>query len=174
LAEYSLGAGVQQQAVILLVEDRGDDILLIQKAFARAQVDNPMQVVRDGEEAIAYLSGEGKFSNRAEYPLPWLVLLDLKMPRIDGFEVLKWIRKQPGLRSMIVIVLTSSEAIRDVNRAYQLGANSFMVKPLEFENAVAVSKLIQQYWLQHNRFPDVKRQEAEQTANHANEPDHSS
>jgi len=148
---------MQDEAVILLVEDRGDDILLIQKAFTKAEVPNPMMVVRDGEEAIAYLAGEGKFANRAEYPLPWLVLLDLKMPRVDGFEVLRWIRKQPGFSSTIVIVLTSSQEIRDVNRAYQLGANSFMVKPLEFENAVSVSKMIQQYWLMHNRFPETKR-----------------
>src|SRR5258705_8683596 len=113
------------QAVILLAEDREDDIALIRKAFARAYVLNPLQVVRDGEEAIAYLSGEGKYSNRAEYPLPDLLLLDLKMPRIDGFEVLKWIREQPGLSALRVVVLTSSEDIRDVNVAYRLGANSF-------------------------------------------------
>jgi len=131
-----------EHAVILLVEDREDDILLIRKAFERAGISNPMQVVHDGEEAISYLAGERKFSNRAEYPLPWLILLDLKMPKVDGFEVLKWIRKQPGFSRIVVIVLTSSEQIRDVNTAYQLGANSFMVKPLEFENAVQVSKLI--------------------------------
>src|SRR3954467_3019518 len=142
---------MSDHAVILLVEDREDDYLLIRKSFKRAQLNNPIQVVRDGEEAISYLAGEGKFSNRAEYPLPWLTLLDLKMPRVDGFEVLRWIRKQPPLRSLIAIVLTSSDAIRDVNHAYQCGANSFMVKPSDFENAVALSKLIQQYWLMHNR-----------------------
>src|SRR5207237_10670820 len=97
------------QAVILLVEDRGDDVLLIQRAFKRASLNNPVQVVRDGEQAISYLAGEGIFRNRAEYPLPWLILLDLKMPRVDGFEVLKWIRSQPELRRLIVVVLTSSE-----------------------------------------------------------------
>ena len=148
---------MSDQAVILLVEDREDDIVLIRKSFKRAQLNNPVQVVRDGEDAIAYLAGEGKFSNRAEYPLPWLILLDLKMPRVDGFEVLRWIRKQTGLQSTIVIVLTSSDAIRDVNRAYQFGANSFMVKPSDFENAVVLSKLIQQYWLMHNRFPETER-----------------
>src|ERR1700704_1217217 len=93
--------------LILLVEDRGDDILLIQRAFQRAGLKNPLQAVCDGEEAIAYLSGEGKYSNRAEYPLPWLVLLDLKMPRVDGFAVLKWIRQQPGLSSLAVVGPTS-------------------------------------------------------------------
>src|SRR5438128_9444040 len=136
---------MQEEAVILLVEDRGDDILLIQKAFNRAQVHNPMMVVRDGDEAMSYLAGEGKFSNRAEYPLPWLILLDLKMPRVDGFEVLKWIRSQPELRRLIVVVLTSSEELRDVNQAYELGANSFMVKPMDFENAVQLSEMIQKY-----------------------------
>jgi CheY-like chemotaxis protein len=77
---------------------------------------------------------------------------------VDGFEVLKWIRKQPGFSSLIVVVLTSSEQIRDVNRAYQLGANSFMVKPLDFQNIVEMSRVIQQYWLQHNQFPEVERQ----------------
>jgi len=145
------------ESLVLLVEDREDDITLIRKAFERASVKNPMQVVRDGEKAIWYLAGTGEFSNRAEYPLPWLVLLDLKMPRVDGFEVLAWVRKQPGLKKLVVIVLTSSEYIHDVNRAYQLGANSFLVKPLEFEDAVQLSKLIEQYWLRHNRFAEMER-----------------
>src|SRR6266699_6828800 len=148
---------MSDESLILLVEDREDDVTLIQKAFEKAGVKNPMQVVRDGEKAVWYLAGEGEFANRAEYPLPWLVLLDLKMPRVDGFEVLAWIRKQPWLKKLGVIVLTSSEYIHDVNRAYQLGANSFLVKPLEFEDAVQLSKLIEQYWLRHNRFAEMER-----------------
>src|SRR6185436_19786504 len=103
------------RAVILLAEDREDDVLLIRKAFERAHIPNPLYVVNDGEEVIAYLKGEGKFSNRAEYPLPDLVLLDLKMPRVNGFEVLAWIRQQPTLSSLRVLVLTSASEMRDVN-----------------------------------------------------------
>jgi len=145
------------QAVILLAEDREDDILLIRKAFAKAYIHNPVHVVRDGEEAIAYLQGEGKYSNRAEYPLPDLFLLDLKMPLKDGFEVLKWIREQPGLRALRVVVLTSSDHIRDVNVAYQLGANSFLVKPFDFENFVEMSKFLQGYWLNFSKTPETVR-----------------
>src|SRR5437016_14158370 len=103
------------QAIILLAEDREDDVLLIRKAFSKANISNPLQVVRDGEEAIAYLSGEGKYSNRDEYPLPDLFLLDLKMPGKDGFDVLRWVRQQTGLSALSVVVLTSSEDMRDVN-----------------------------------------------------------
>jgi CheY-like chemotaxis protein len=146
-----------EQPLILLVEDREDDILVIQKAFERAKIPTAIQVARDGEEAISYLSGENEYSNRTEYPLPWLVLLDLKMPRMDGFEVLRWIRNQPGFKSIVVVVLTSSEQIKDVNEAYALGANSFMVKPLDFENTTSLARLIHHYWLLHNRFPEAVR-----------------
>jgi CheY-like chemotaxis protein len=145
------------RAVILLVEDRADDILLVQKAFAKGDINNPLVVVRDGEEAMAYLTGEGRFSNRAEYPLPDLILLDLKMPRIDGFEVLGWIRRQPGFASIRIVVLTSSDAIQDVNRAYALGANSFMVKPLDFENVVEMAKMLRTYWLHMDKAPEASR-----------------
>jgi CheY-like chemotaxis protein len=145
------------QAVILLAEDREDDIALIRKAFAKAFVLNPLQVVRDGEEAIAYLSGEGKYANRAEYPLPDLLLLDLKMPRLDGFDVLKWVRDQPGLSALRVVVLTSSEDLRDVNVAYRLGANSFMVKPMDFEDVVHMSKFLSNYWLKLSKAPETFR-----------------
>jgi len=146
-----------EQGVILLVEDREDDIVLIQRAFARAYVLNPLQVVRDGEEAIAYLSGEGKFSNRAEYPLPDLMMLDLKLPRVDGFQVLKWTREQPGLRALRIVVLTSSEDIRDVNQAYRLGANSFLVKPMDFEDVIQLSKFLSNYWLKLSKAPQTFR-----------------
>ncbi|HSU57420.1 MAG TPA: response regulator [Candidatus Dormibacteraeota bacterium] len=147
------------QPLILVVEDREDDITVIRKSFERGQVSTALQIVKDGDEAILYLEGTGKFSNRAEYPLPWLVLLDLKMPRVSGFEVLKWIRRHPTLCSIVVLVLTSSDQVRDVNQAYALGANSFLVKPTDFENSVALATLIQQYWVQYNRFGENVRSE---------------
>src|SRR3954468_6378149 len=120
-------------AVFLLVEDEQDDAVLIQRAFRRAKFLNPLQVVRSGEEAMLYLKGEGRYSNRAEFPLPALVLLDLRMHGVDGFELLAWIRSQENLRALRVVVLSGSDAMTDVNRAYHLGANSFLVKPVDFE-----------------------------------------
>jgi len=122
-----------ENSPILLVEDRGDDVFLVRRALDDARLITPIQVVFDGEQAIAYLDGEGKFADRSEYPMPELLLLDLKMPRIDGFEVLRWIGQQPHLSSIRIIVLTSSEDIRDVNLAYQLGAHAFLVKPIKPE-----------------------------------------
>src|SRR5438034_11513986 len=115
--------------VILLAEDNENHVLLIRRAFEQAGLVNPLYVVSNGEEAISYLKGEGKYANRDEYPLPCLMLLDLKMPKKDGFEVLEWLRGQPGFSSLRVVVLTTSEELRDVNRAYRLGANSFLTKP---------------------------------------------
>jgi len=144
-------------SVILLVEDRADDVLLVLRAFQKAGLTNPVQVVRNGEEAIAYLSGEGKFKNRAEYPLPILVLLDLKLPGLDGFEVLTWVRQQEGIRGIPVVVLTSSNQLKDVNRAYSLGASSFFVKEIDFQGTVDFSKLLQEYWLKKARTPEATR-----------------
>ncbi len=140
-----------EHAVILLVEDRGDDVLIILKAFTQAGLDNQVVVVRDGEECIQYLQGEGAYKDRARYPLPNLMLLDLKMPRMDGFDVLRWLRRQPELRGIIVVVLTASSEIRDVNQAYQLGANSFMVKPDDFQNVASMARLLKDYWLLGNK-----------------------
>ena len=145
------------EAVVLLAEDRQDDIFLIQQAFSRAGLTNPLQVVKSGEEAIAYLAGEGKFANRAEYPLPALLLLDLKMPVMDGFEVLRWIRQHESLSGLRVLVLTVSNRISDVNLAYELGANSFLVKPTDFEQTVHLSSLIKDYWLGADAGPTVSR-----------------
>ena len=156
---------VSDQAIILLAEDREDDIVLIRKAFRQACLLNPLFVVRDGEEAINYLQGQGKFANREEYPLPDLFLLDLKMPRLDGFEVLKWVRQEPCMDRLRVIVLTSSERMADVNLAYQLGANSFLVKPFEFERFVETSRALVRYWLTLDKRPDVSRATQAQKAN---------
>jgi CheY-like chemotaxis protein len=146
-----------EHAVILLAEDEEDYVLLIRRAFSQANIPNPMHVVWNGQEAISYLKGEGKYSNREEYPLPDLFLLDLKMPRVNGFEVLQWLRQQPGLATLRVLVLTSSDQIRDVNEAYRLGANSFLVKPIDFEDFTQLSRLIQDFWLKASKTPETFR-----------------
>ena len=143
--------------VILLAEDNEDHVLLTRRAFKQAGLVNPLFVVENGEEVVAYLTGEGKFANRNEYPLPTLLLLDLKMPRKDGFEVLDWIRKQPTLAALRVVVLTTSDRILDVNRAYQLGANSFLTKPVDFRDFVQLSSAIKGYWLWMSHAPELER-----------------
>ena len=144
-------------SVILLVEDRQDDVLLVQRALARAKILNPLFVVHSGEEAISYLSGDGKFSNRAEYPLPELILLDLKMPGLDGFDVLKWVRSQAAFKPLRIVVLTSSEEVYDVDQAYGLGANSFLVKPYDFTDLVSLAQVLQKFWLHLSRTPETFR-----------------
>ena len=148
---------MRDEVIILLAEDEEDYVLLIKRAFERAKIPNPIHVVWNGQEAIAYLKGEGKYSNRDEYPLPDLFLLDLKMPRVNGFEVLSWVRQQPGLAGLRILVLTSSDRIRDVNEAYKLGANSFLVKPYDFDDLAYLSKLIQDFWLEASRVPESFR-----------------
>ena len=140
--------------VMLLVEDDPNDILLIQRAFAKACLVNPLKIVRDGEEAFNYLSGNGEFSDRGRFPLPSLILLDLKLPRKSGLEILQWLREQPGLKSIPVIVLTSSKESSDVSRAYDLGANSYLVKPVGFEGLLELVKSIGMYWMILNKTPE--------------------
>jgi len=158
------------QLVILLVEDREDDILLIRRALDQANVHNPLHIVRDGEEAISYLQSDGNYARRDEFPLPDLVLLDLKMPKVDGFELLQWIRQQPSLKALRVVVLTSSEDIFDINRAYELGANSFLVKPLEFINYPAMMRTLSSFWLKHSRPPEIDR--SSKISSVPSEPEH--
>lgn len=150
--------------LFLLVEDSEDDVLLIRRAFAKANVRDALQVARNGDEALAYLKGEGRFSNRSEFPLPDLLLLDLKLPGKDGFEVLQFIRREPAFRALRVVVLTSSDDIRDINRAYQLGANSFVVKPVESDDFTSIVQAIQGFWLWMSKSPEVFRPPAQTEA----------
>ena len=143
--------------VILLAEDQEGDIDLMRHAFKKARRKTPFHVVRDGEEVLAYLKGEGVYSNRSEYPLPHLLLLDLKMPRMNGFEVLRWIRARPDYKNLVVVVLTASEELWDVDQAYKWGANSFLVKPVHIKELVRLLDAVQDYWLEHNRNPHVER-----------------
>jgi CheY-like chemotaxis protein len=148
---------VSKTPIILLVEDLEDDVTLIRRAFGQAGLTSPLQVVRDGEQVLAYLGGTGKYANRDEFPLPDLILLDLKMPGMDGFEVLQWLRNQPGISRIAVIVLTSSDNLYDVNRAYALGANTFLVKPTDFNNYVNLTKLVSDFWINTAKLPESAR-----------------
>jgi len=143
---------------ILLVEDNPDDVLLIQRAFRKANLVNPISVVDDGEKAIAYLSGSGEYADRSRHPVPVLVLLDLKLPRKSGHEVLSWIKQHPALKRMPVVVLTSSTETADVNQAYDHGANSYLVKPVGFDDLFAMVKTLQPYWMILNQKPDMEGQ----------------
>ena len=140
---------------ILLVEDDPNDIFLIRRAFQKANILHPIHVVEDGEQATAYLAGEKKFSDRIRYPLPTLVILDLKLPRKAGVEVLTWLRAQEApLCHLPVIVLTSSRQTSDVNDAYDAGANSYLVKPGEFERLLALVTDLDQYWFEFSQPPE--------------------
>ena len=132
---------------VLLAEDSENDVLMFRRAARRANFSQPLHVVNNGEQVIAYLKGEGEFQDRAQHPLPGLVLLDLKMPRMNGFEVLQWVRRQSRFAALQVVVLSSSDEIRDINRAYQLGANSFLVKPLSFDEFVGMLEALRSYCL---------------------------
>ena len=142
-----------QRSAILLVEDDEGDILLLRRAFRNARIANPLIEVRDGQAAIQYLSGDGDFAERTRYPLPFLILLDLRMPKLSGFEVLAWIRDQPELAELIIVVLTSSDHVPDVTKAHELGANSYLVKPGTFDELVEMVKRIHGRWLLVDRFP---------------------
>jgi CheY-like chemotaxis protein len=132
---------------VLLVEDDLNDIFLVKRAFKTARIPNPLQVVTDGEEAISYLRGDGKYSNRKAYPLPRLIVMDIKMPRRSGFEVLEWVKGdgRPLRRIPIVIVSSSSEP-SDINKAYEMGANAYMIKPMDYRGVEHLFESITHYW----------------------------
>lgn len=138
---------------VLLVEDDYNDVLLIQRAFRKANVELPLSIVEDGDEAVAYLSRSGQYADIERYPPPMLVLLDLKLPRRSGLEVLAWIRQQPKLKRLLVVVLTSSQEDSDLAQAYDLGINSYLLKPVDFQNLVRLIKLIDEYWFKTNLLP---------------------
>ena len=141
---------------VLLVDDNADDVVLMTRAFRATAITAPLKVVHDGAAAIAYLSGTGEYADRAAHPLPALMLLDLKMPRVSGFDVLKWLRQQPALKRLPVVVLTSSSQETDVNRAYDLGANSYVVKPSGVQQIAQVAREIDAYWLKWNQRPVLR------------------
>ena len=137
--------------IILIVDDDDSAGVLMTIAFERGGFTLPPRFVRDGEEAIEYLDGVGVFGNRKLYPLPTAVLLDLNMPKKNGFEVLAWIRKQPSLKRLRVYVLSASSRLEDIERAYDLGANSYLVKPGNLEQLLHLVNTLKT-WLSLSHF----------------------
>jgi CheY-like chemotaxis protein len=135
---------------ILLVEDNEDDVYFMKRAWAKAQVMHDLHVVEDGNEAVDYLMGNGRFEDRDAFPIPALVLLDLKLPLKCGLSVLEWIRSQPHLAPMLVIIFTSSRESGDMQSAYRLGANSYLVKPTSMDHLLQLVSAIKHYWLDLN------------------------
>jgi CheY-like chemotaxis protein len=140
---------------ILLVEDEPDDVFFVERAFHTADIKHPLFTVGDGQEAIHYLSGKGKYADRAAYSLPQLVLADLKMPRLTGFDLIEWMRKDEQCRLVPIIILSSSGLPADVNRAYALGANAYMVKPAEARALERLFQTIAEFWLAGEK-PEIK------------------
>jgi CheY-like chemotaxis protein len=132
---------------ILYAEDEEHDVSFLLIAFDSVGLTHPIQVAHDGQEAIDYLSGSGEFRERERFPLPCLIILDLKMPRRDGFEVLRWLRQESGLPYVAVIIFSSSRREEDIESAYRLGANSFVVKPTGVQERAAFAKCIKDFWL---------------------------
>ncbi len=132
---------------VLYVEDEENDAFLVRFGFQRAGLENPLKVVTDGKDAIEYLSGSGRYSDRQQFPVPALVLLDLNLPVINGLEVLEWIRNQDGLRALPVVVFSSSDQAHDRQRAEELRANDYIVKPVNLGRMEEIIRSLSDRWL---------------------------
>ena len=141
-------------AKILLVEDNRDDVLLTIRALEKANIVNHVDVAKDGIEALEYLRGEGKFSNRDTAEQPAIILLDLKMPRMGGLDFLRTIRSEEEFRLLPTVILTSSREEQDIIESYRLGANSYIQKPVDFDQFVKAVQTLGLYWLVFNISPD--------------------
>lgn len=139
--------------VILMADDDADDRMLTKEALEESRVINDLRFVEDGEELIEYLTRSGKYENPASSPRPGLIFLDLNMPRKDGREALKQIKADPNLRRIPIIIMTTSKAEEDIYRSYDLGANSFITKPVTFERLVELMKTMGQYWIEFVELP---------------------
>ena len=145
---------MNEQQTILLADDSEDDLSFMRHACQAAHFKASLQTVNDGEEAIAYLKGEGIYADRTKFPLPAVLLLDLNMPKLNGFEVLAWVRAQPVLKRLSIIVLTSSSRREDVERAFDVGASSYLVKPVAMAALIAMVCCLRE-WLEYNHFPPI-------------------
>lgn len=145
---------MNDKPTILLVDDSVNDLFLIRRAFRKAAFNVPLQEVHNGEEAIAYLSGLHPYSDRIAFPLPVVVLLDLNMPKIDGFELLTWVRSQAGLRRLWMVVLTASALTQDIDRAFDCGASGYLVNPPGLGQLVTMVECLRS-WIQVSQYASL-------------------
>ncbi len=139
---------------VLLAEDNPDDVFLIRRAFQDTKASNPLHVVGNGDEAIQYLAGEGKFADRAAFPFPALFLLDLKMPVKDGLEVLRWLNQHPDIpRKLPVVVLSSTELPNETQMAYAMDIQACIVKPIGYSELRERIRILKEYWLDYEAAP---------------------
>lgn len=141
--------------VVMLAEDDENDAVLIQRAFTKLHIKNPIHRVKNGDEAIAYFEGAGVYQDRKRFPIPFLVLLDLKLPNRSGFDVLQWLRNHEQLKRIPVVVLTASNQPADVNKAYEFHANSYLIKPPRFEDMKELIRKVGEYWIVSNEPPEL-------------------
>ena len=141
---------------MLIVEDDPNDVKVILRALKKLEISEHVQIVGDGAAAIDYLAGSPPYDDRGDFPIPSLMLLDLKLPKKSGFEVLQWLRAQPKLKRLPVILLTSSAETSDINTGYDLGANSYLVKPVGTKALTEMLNTVAKYWLETNTRPDVE------------------
>jgi len=154
-------AGMENgRPTLLIVEDNDDDIFFIDRIFKQLGARCELRFARDGIEAIEYLSGKGNFSDRSKNPMPTIILMDLKMPRMNGFEVLEWMHQQPEIKLIPTIVVTSSTLQEDVTRAYRLGANAVMNKPVDKDSLMQMLKTFHVYWTDFVEMPEIKAAQA--------------
>jgi CheY-like chemotaxis protein len=137
--------------LILIVEDDDSDFFLLERAFRKNNISNPIVRVKDGLEGLYYLQGSGDFTDRKNFPFPDVIILDLKTPRMSGLELLAWMRDHPECRVIPTVIMSSSQQDVDVSKAYELGANTYFVKPTTFQDLIGLTKSIQEYWLRGAR-----------------------
>jgi CheY-like chemotaxis protein len=140
---------------VLVVEDNPNDVLLLQRAFSKGGPEVPLHFARDGKEGLDYLKGVDRFADRNLYPLPTLLVVDLKLPGIDGFDIIRWVRKESELRDLRIVVLSSSNEPSDIARAHDLGANAYHVKPNDPNALVGMVEGLKAYWVDRKVDPDA-------------------
>lgn len=144
---------INKPIVILIAEDDAEDRMLVQDALNESRLANEIRFVEDGEQLLEYLNNRGEFSDKSKNPLPGVILLDLNMPKMDGREALREIKKDPRLRIIPIVVLTTSQAEEDVLRSYDLGVSSFITKPVTFASLVEIMKILGKYWFEIVELP---------------------
>jgi CheY-like chemotaxis protein len=155
---------MRRSCTILIVDDDENDIFFVKRAFTEINVHCTFQVLKNGQQVVDYLLGDGEYSNREKYPLPMMILMDLKMPIMDGFEVLAWLRGRPGIKVIPTIVFSSSDLAEDITRAYELGANSFMTKSVTYDGLLLKLQTLSHYWLEHCKHPIVAESDSASSA----------